>query len=605
MAFHLQQHTYLHIGRARLSRTAPNSERPGFWTQFDVAVDSQDYSDIEKINLLYQRLVGKAKSRVAGIPRSAENYAVVKRILCDAYDRPDRLLKNLTEKLESLPVAKGTPSDLETFHVELESICRQLEGMGHDVNTLSTGLAVQKRLPPNLLQRWMETSGVDESMWTTNFLRAKLRQQVDIQESVGSYRQAAAPSTPRYDTAPRRYTTSRGITYVIEESTKHSDKSRLPPNPHPAPRRTFDCAFCGRDHFSAKCDIYSSLQQRIKRASDKGLCTRCLRGKHASTKCAVKLGPCRECSRRHHIALCDKRLSPSSAHPPGQPASKPIKAKKLTKRATFATVTDNEADGSDSDDYWRDNYLESDEDGSVSCDEQFDSIEQELEAATAIDDEIVEDDAVDNAHDVTAHNAPTTVAVKKAQKTESYLLAVASGDISKPNSSGRSEKVYILLDSCSSTTYISTEVATRLRLKQAPRRTYDVSVFGTTVPKSMTAADTTFDLHLPDGRRLRVSAEVVPHIVGHTATYDASDTDLDTLRHMSADFLPTKMVKPDILIGTKHLYKIGFVAERQCLRSGFTVVNTDLGPVVTGHGNMITNLKPVDSCNLVIHDAEF
>ncbi|KAH7714916.1 hypothetical protein AAVH_17718 [Aphelenchoides avenae] len=121
----------------------------------------------------------------------------------------------------------------------------------------------------------------------------------------------------------------------------------------------------------------------------------------------------------------------------------------------------------------------------------------------------------------------------------------------------------------------------------------------------MTAADTIFDLHLPDCRRFSISAEVVPHVVGHTATYDASDTVLDALRHMNAEFLPTKTVKPDILIGTKHLYKIGFVAERQCLRSGFTVVNTDLGPVVTGHGNMITNLKPVDSCNLVIHDAEF
>ncbi|KAH7724799.1 hypothetical protein AAVH_07668 [Aphelenchoides avenae] len=61
-------------------------------------------------------------------------------------------------------------------------------------------------------------------------------------------------------------------------------------------------------------------------------------------------------------------------------------------------------------------------------------------------------------------------------------------------------------------------------------------------------------------------------------------------------------VQPDILIGTKHLYKVGFMPEGRHLRSGFTVVKTGLGPVDTGHGKLITNLKPVESCNLVVND---
>lgn len=106
---------------------------------------------------------------MATIPRSEENYAVVKRVLCDAYNRSDRLLWNLTNKLKALPIPKNKSSDLKTFHIILESVCCQLGGTGNDVNCLYTRYAVQKQLPLSLLQRWTGTSGVHENMWTKNF----------------------------------------------------------------------------------------------------------------------------------------------------------------------------------------------------------------------------------------------------------------------------------------------------------------------------------------------------------------------------------------------------------------------------------------------------
>ncbi|KAH7711179.1 hypothetical protein AAVH_21511, partial [Aphelenchoides avenae] len=83
---------------------------------------------------------------------------------------------------------------------------------------------------------------------------------------------------------------------------------------------------------------------------------------------------------------------------------------------------------------------------------------------------------------------------------------------------------------------------------------------------------------------------------------ETSDSDLDDLWRMTQKYLPTKTVQPDILIGTKHLYKVGFTPAGRHIRSGSNVVKTGLGPVITGHGKMVTNLKAVESCNLVLQD---
>uniref|UniRef100_A0A915PEA8 Uncharacterized protein n=1 Tax=Meloidogyne floridensis TaxID=298350 RepID=A0A915PEA8_9BILA len=69
------------------------------------------------------------------------------------------------------------------------------------------------------------------------------------------------------------------------------------------PQMTWKCAFCDEEHFHDKCVKYSTPQERLTRAKEKKLCTRCLRKVHTSFNCP-KPSMCFHCKRMHPSALC-------------------------------------------------------------------------------------------------------------------------------------------------------------------------------------------------------------------------------------------------------------------------------------------------------------
>ncbi|CAD5234345.1 unnamed protein product [Bursaphelenchus xylophilus] len=63
------------------------------------------------------------------------------------------------------------------------------------------------------------------------------------------------------------------------------------------------CYFCLGAHKAVACTRYQSTQSRVYRARDKGLCNKCLIPRH-NGEC--RIGPCRNCGERHHLAICGK-----------------------------------------------------------------------------------------------------------------------------------------------------------------------------------------------------------------------------------------------------------------------------------------------------------
>ncbi|KAH7718838.1 Pao retrotransposon peptidase family protein [Aphelenchoides avenae] len=65
------------------------------------------------------------------------------------------------------------------------------------------------------------------------------------------------------------------------------------------------CAFCQSPHWSLKCTVYVSRNQRLRRAEKLKLCFACLKEGHHSNRCPRALDPCKFCLQAtHHRALC-------------------------------------------------------------------------------------------------------------------------------------------------------------------------------------------------------------------------------------------------------------------------------------------------------------
>lgn len=65
------------------------------------------------------------------------------------------------------------------------------------------------------------------------------------------------------------------------------------------------CVFCGADHFNNTCDIYKTVNSRIKRLNALKRCLRCLNNNHLIDTCACNERICNGCGNRgHHKILC-------------------------------------------------------------------------------------------------------------------------------------------------------------------------------------------------------------------------------------------------------------------------------------------------------------
>ena len=69
------------------------------------------------------------------------------------------------------------------------------------------------------------------------------------------------------------------------------------------------CSFCGKHPYANRCRGYATLEQRVRRAEELGLCKICLKS-HAPRECRAKNTPCYYCQRKgHHQALCRQKFA--------------------------------------------------------------------------------------------------------------------------------------------------------------------------------------------------------------------------------------------------------------------------------------------------------
>lgn len=277
----------------------------GFWTAFESAVHQNTHmSAPQKFSYLLGRLKGPALNLVSGYSLTDVNYETVIRVLCERYGDKDLLSDKLQTELLNISKPHNTASSLRTFYDQIECICRQLSGLGMDVDANSfITIAIKGKIPLELQTQMLGKEMDDGVKWTAKQWREALGRAVRLKEAVAAVAEhspAPSKSTPPARPPGTQEPIRRAFPVVNEESAPvFSD-----PN---------TCYLCGgTNHKPSRCPEYPTPDARKERLTAQRRCYICAREGHFSNSCPSKRN-CPSCNGRHHFILCTAPKNRDSA----------------------------------------------------------------------------------------------------------------------------------------------------------------------------------------------------------------------------------------------------------------------------------------------------
>ena len=304
-----------------------------FYESFKCAVDSGNGSDVEKLTLLRNLVDGEAKELIAGFRLEAKSYKEALQMLKDNYGDKDAYIRSLHTRLTNLK-ACVTLGDVRRFSIELERLARELLNSGEDIEGPSVYLALEKKLNKPFLRTILSKRSEGNNWSTTQFreaLREAIQKEMAIQEVMNEYEREVPRRPNRMSFQPMQRSNQfqrrsaptqnqrQDFTYAtlaqgqqikpnqIKRSSSRRPRVSSNQTMDRQPQPNWKCAFCDEQHFNDRCVKYSTPQERLTRAKEKKLCTRCLRKVHTSFNCP-KPSMCFHCKRMHPSALCFARM---------------------------------------------------------------------------------------------------------------------------------------------------------------------------------------------------------------------------------------------------------------------------------------------------------
>ena len=292
-----------------------------WWQQFAVMVHKKaNIPDVTKFAYLSSVLHGDAKSVIAGLSLTEENYPTAIELLTSRYGRPDREIFTHISDLLAVQVPDApTVDQLYTLYHTLQSHIRSLDTLdisGEQYGVILTPL-ILSRLPDDLRMEWVRAgerkeredariakSGGQQDDGAANavrvgadlrFLMNFLKTEVQHRETSQTY---ARSSTGQLDASSSTPATAAAL------HTANSKKPR--------------CVFCNMsNHTTSQCRSKRlSVKEKREKLFQNRICTRCLKGESSHpqgfTACTAK---CSKCSKSHHSVLCPpSESSPSQSH---------------------------------------------------------------------------------------------------------------------------------------------------------------------------------------------------------------------------------------------------------------------------------------------------
>ncbi|XP_052762257.1 uncharacterized protein LOC128204895 [Mya arenaria] len=137
-------------------------------------------SNVEKFNYLKSKLIGAAKSAVAGLALSSANYNIAVDILRKRFGNPQEIVDQHYHKLVNLSPATNKVSSLREFLDNIERHLRCLEMLNQNINQDVFVSIVKSKLPEDVLLQIELQNGVQK--WTIGSLKERIETYVTARE---------------------------------------------------------------------------------------------------------------------------------------------------------------------------------------------------------------------------------------------------------------------------------------------------------------------------------------------------------------------------------------------------------------------------------------
>ncbi|VDO47322.1 unnamed protein product [Onchocerca flexuosa] len=182
----------------------------------------------------------------------------------------------------------------------IERVLRQLEALGDNLEHPSTETMIESKLPAWVLNKKIRQALDDSKIRRLPIGFVEVNQQVNLGRS----------STTQIDNKLTRIEGVQKQNYKLDKTSALSTLQTNQKEPQTSTIRKKPCIFCIRDHWYSECDIYPTVNSRMKRLKSLKKCAICFKDSHERELCKAKK-KCFYCKGLHHSALCDKRNTSS------------------------------------------------------------------------------------------------------------------------------------------------------------------------------------------------------------------------------------------------------------------------------------------------------
>ncbi|ETN81650.1 Tas retrotransposon peptidase A16 [Necator americanus] len=324
----------------------------------------------------------------------------------------------------------------------------------------------------------------------------------------------------------------------------------------PSKVRSKTCPLCKRNnHAPIECDVFPTAQQRNKQAREQHLCYNCLSERHSTKECPSKRS-CKFCMKRHHSSLCftqrqlrqqNARAAPTQNKERHATATQPFRM-----RRNFVNVAE-----TNTEDFIPETRPDENNTTAMTC--------------TSV--------------------SPTAHGLSSSQS----ILMCTMVKVFNPLDMSKETTALAFLDSGSSHSYITDELAKVLHLPGHTQEDISVSTFGTTIPLHLQSNSHVIGICTENGQR-QLEVKSLPTLTGNLRhVHLPEDTN-------NGEFTVSSC-KSSVLIGNDYFWDMilseNFHYEK--LLNGSRLLHTNLGNVITGK---FFSLRDANTCTYLSDDND-
>uniref|UniRef100_A0A1I7VYM1 DUF1758 domain-containing protein n=1 Tax=Loa loa TaxID=7209 RepID=A0A1I7VYM1_LOALO len=165
----------------------------------------------------------------------------------------------------------------------------------------------------------------------------------------------------------------------------------------------------------------------------------------------------------------------------------------------------------------------------------------------------------------------------QTNKAKDILLLCKEIGVFNPVHPQKQRRALALFDIGSQLSFISKKLSSQLQLAESDHRNMLVAPFGTKEPLQCPTANAQLSICTVDNEIITINTHVVEYLTEEIQIVDIS------VKEQCED-LTSHWDKPDILIGADCFFKFVDLQDKKELRSGYIMVHSKVGPMITGEG---------------------